>query len=294
MASAAATANDQLVWLITGCATGIGRELTLEALGREDKVIATARARSIAKLDDLKQRGAEVLELDVPAAPEVLNDVAKQAIAFYGRVDVVINNAGYMMVGAIEESTAEETFAQFNTNVFCAVNVTRAFLPHWAMRARESGTIIWFGSIASWTALPGVGLYAATKVVNRLLGETLHNEISALGLRSLVVEPGYFRTAFLADGNRGADVPRIGDYAQFMAPLRAHLEETNGKQLGDPAKLVKTVADAVRGEGFAETKSVPSLYLGSDTVQAIRNACNETLQYLEQWENVFKSTDFTE
>ncbi|KAG8895573.1 hypothetical protein FRB99_000457, partial [Tulasnella sp. 403] len=130
--------TNQLVWLITGTSSGVGRDLTLEALKRGDKVIATARNTS--KIDPaLRANGAELLQLDVTDSLDNLKIVAGRAIGIYGRVDVVVNNAGYVLVGAIEENTPEETFAQFNTNVFGALNVTRAFLPH--MRKRKSGTI---------------------------------------------------------------------------------------------------------------------------------------------------------
>ncbi|KAK0499058.1 hypothetical protein EDD18DRAFT_1070799, partial [Armillaria luteobubalina] len=150
-----------LVWLITGTSTGLGRDLVLAALERGDKIIATARARSLHFLADLKETSAEMLELDVTAPPDDLKKVADKAVAIYGRVDVLVNNAGYILVGAPEESTPEETFDQFNTDVFGALNVTRAFLPH--MRARRTGTFVWLGSIGGWRAVPNAGLYSTTK-----------------------------------------------------------------------------------------------------------------------------------
>ncbi|KAK7459579.1 hypothetical protein VKT23_009561 [Stygiomarasmius scandens] len=140
--------SSQLVWLITGTSTGIGRDLTLLALKRGDKVIATARGRSLSKLEELKAQGADTLELDVGWPLERLQQLAKDAVAIHGRVDVLVNNAGYFLVGALEENSAEETLQQFNTNVFGALNVTRAFLPH--MRERKYGTIVWAGSIVGW------------------------------------------------------------------------------------------------------------------------------------------------
>ncbi|KAK0447196.1 hypothetical protein EV421DRAFT_1789322 [Armillaria borealis] len=137
----------QLVWLITGTSTGLGRDLALAALERE-KVIATARARSLHLLADLKEKGAETLELDVTAPLDDLKKVADKAAGIYGRVDVLVNNAGYLLVGALKESTPEETFHQFNTNIFGVLYVTRAFLPH--MHAWRTGTFVWTGSVAGW------------------------------------------------------------------------------------------------------------------------------------------------
>ncbi|KAI0293624.1 hypothetical protein B0F90DRAFT_1393384 [Multifurca ochricompacta] len=134
-----------LVWLITGTSSGVGRDLTLAALQRGDKVIATARARSIGQLDQLREKGADVLELDVTSPIDKLHEIAKQAVAIHGRVDVLVNNAGYVLVGAIEENTPQETYDQFNTNVFGGLNVARAFLPY--MRQRKSGSVVWIGSL---------------------------------------------------------------------------------------------------------------------------------------------------
>ncbi|KAI0068737.1 short chain dehydrogenase [Artomyces pyxidatus] len=283
---------NQLVWFITGCSTGIGRDLTIEALNRGDKVIATTRSRSIQKLEDLRQRGADVLELDVTAPLEELHKIAKTAVAFHGHIDVLVNNAGFVSIGTLEESTPEETSAQFNTNIFGALNVTRSILPY--MRARHTGTIMWLGSLAGWYPTPAVGLYAATKVINRLLGELLNQEISSFGLRSMVIEPGYFRTPVLSEGNYVPGGTRIADYEPIVTRTLTDFRAVNGKQLGDPTKLAKIIVDVARGEGVASGKEIPPvLHIGSDTVQVVRNFCNETLQRLDQWDEVFSSTDFT-
>ncbi|KAI0040860.1 NAD(P)-binding protein [Auriscalpium vulgare] len=275
----------QLVWLITGCSSGIGRDLTLEALKRGDKVIATARARSLAQLADLKGAGADVLELDVTAPLADLHDIAEAAVALHGRVDVLVNNAGYVAVGALEENTPEETLAQFNTNVFGALNVARAFLPY--MRPRRTGTVIWFGSLAGWRG--PIEFYFPA------IAQTLDLEIAPLGLRSVCVEPGYFRTAFLADGNRAPYVSRIEDYREVTAAMDAHFQAANGRQPGDPARLVAVLVDCVRGEGAAAGRELPGvLQLGSDCVREARGVCEETLQRIDAWGDVFASTDFPE
>ncbi|ESK94776.1 serine 3-dehydrogenase [Moniliophthora roreri MCA 2997] len=281
----------QLVWLITGTSTGFGRELALAALRRGDKVIATARARSLSQIDDLKEKGAAALQLDVTASLEDLQAVAKKAVRIYGQIDVVVNNAGYVLVGAIEENTPEESFDQFNTNVFGAINVTRAFLPY--MRERKAGTIIFLGSLGGWRSCPAVGLYAATKWALRGISATLHDEIAPLGLRSICADPGYFRTSFLDPSHRKPYSPRIQDYNEVTGEYEAALQAYNNKQPGDPLKAAEVMVDVVRGEGVAEGKTFSNnIQLGSDCYEVAKAECEKALSRLEEWKDVSLSTDF--
>ncbi|KAK1218302.1 hypothetical protein PQX77_019014 [Marasmius sp. AFHP31] len=280
-----------LVWLITGTSTGLGRDLAIAALNRGDKVIATARARSISQIDDLKAKGAETIELDVTASLENLQDVAKKAISFHGRVDVLVNNAGYILVGAIEESTPEETYSQFNTNVFGALNVTRAFLPY--MRERKTGTVVFMGSLGGWSAGPSVGLYVTTKWALRGISQSLHTEIAPLGLRSLCIDFGYFRTSFLSSDHRQPYVARIPDYQELTEKSEAALQAYNGKQPGNPQKAVQVLLDLVHGDGLAQGKPFPtSVQFGSDCYSVAKEHCETALANLEEWKEVSFSTDF--
>ncbi|KAK0224167.1 hypothetical protein IW262DRAFT_1493014 [Armillaria fumosa] len=263
----------------------------LAALKRGEKVIATARARSLHLLADLKEKGAETLELDVTAPLDDLKKVADKAVAIYGRVDVLVNNAGYLLIGALEESTPEETFNQFNTNVFGALNVTRAFLPH--MRARRTGTFIWTGSVVGWVASPSAGLYSTTKWALRGISETLHAEVSPLGLRSICLHFGYFRTAFLSPDHRKPYVPKIDDYREITEKVESGLHVSNGTQLGNPEKGAQVMLDVVRGEGIAQGKEFPtSLLMGSDTYAVVQDKIQGYLKLQTEWESVSKSTDF--
>uniref|UniRef100_A0A0W0GBX8 Uncharacterized protein n=1 Tax=Moniliophthora roreri TaxID=221103 RepID=A0A0W0GBX8_MONRR len=283
--------TSQLVWLITGTSTGLGRDLTLAALRRGDKVIATARARSISQIDDLKAKGADTLEIDVTLTLDKLQEVAKKAVGIHGRVDVVVNNAGYILVGAIEESTPEETYDQFNTNVFGALNVSRAFLPY--MRERKTGTIVFMGSLGGWRAAPNLGLYATTKWALRGISETLHEEISPLGLRSVCIDFGYFRTSFLTPDHRKPYTPRIADYAPITEKSEAGLQAYNGRQPGDPQRGVEVVLDIVRGEGVAKDKRFQkSIQLGSDCYADAKAESEKALNRLKEWKEVSISTDF--
>ncbi|KAG5722282.1 hypothetical protein E4T56_gene4439 [Termitomyces sp. T112] len=283
--------NQHLVWLITGTSSGLGRELVVAALKRGDKVIATARARSLNRLDDLKVKGADILELDVTDTLENLREVARKAVELHGRVDVLINNAGYLLVGALEENTPEETFDEFNTNVLGALNVTRAFLPY--MRERRAGTILFLGSLRGWGAFPNAGIYTATKFALRGLSTTLHAEISPLGLRSICAEFGYFRTPILAAARHVPNEVRIPDYGPVTDADNAFMEQYDGVQLGDPVKGVELIVDVVRGEGVARGKQFPTvLAVGSDCYNIAKTESENTLMRLEDWKDVSCSTDY--
>jgi len=282
-------AAKQLVWLITGTSTGFGHDLTLAALKRGDEVIATARNGS--KIQDLRDAGADTLQLDITSPLEELHEIARKAIGFHGKVDVLVNNAAYIAVGALEENTPEETLQQFNTNVFGALNVCRAFLPY--MRKEKSGTIIWMGSAGGYLGSPNVGLYCATKSTVRSLSETLHLEISPLGLRSICFEPGYFRTAFLTGDHRSTYQSRIADYAEMGEKANDALIAYDGKQPGDPKKLVEVILDIVRGDGVGEGREPPlALLLGSDAHTIVREVLGRTSHAMTEWEDVTKGTDF--
>ncbi|OBZ65297.1 putative oxidoreductase YusZ [Grifola frondosa] len=280
--------SKQLVWVITGTSSGIGRSLTLAALKRGDRVIATARKSSVAQLADLKAQGADVLELDVTDSFENIKAIAQKAVAIHGRVDVVVNNAGYAIIGAIEEHTPEESLQQFNTNLFGALNVARAFLPY--LRERKTGTIIFIGSITAWSPSPSFGLYAATKYAIRGVSEALNGEIAPFGLRSINVELGYFKTEVLK--KRIAYVNRVPDYKEAISQVDAFLE-AYVDQPGDPAKAADVIVDVVRGEGAAGALPFqPTIGLGSDIhADAVKNI-ETTTKRLAEWEAVARSTDF--
>ncbi|KAF8878012.1 short-chain oxidoreductase [Gymnopilus junonius] len=264
----------QLVWLITGATSGY--DLAVQALSRSERVIATGRAQSIAKLDELAARGAEILELDVTAPIETLQAVAKKAMEIYGTVNVLVNNAGYVCSGTIEEITPQETFDQFNTNFFGALNVTRAFLPY--MREKKTGTIVWISSIYGWIGPAYTGIYAATKWALRGVSQSLDSEISPLGLRA---------SAAILDSNN------IPDYEGPAGDMEAMFQAFNWNQPGDPIKGVQAIIDVVRGEGVAKGKAFPSdLLLGSDCYKAVEESTKYNSKLLEEWKEVACGADF--
>lgn len=274
------------VWLITGCSTGFGSAITNYAISEGDKVIATAR--NTAKLDNLKKAGADVLQLDVTSSLSDLRAIAKQAYSLYNRIDILVNNAGFATQGTIEELTPEETQAQFDTNVFGLLNVTRAFLPY--LRSQGSAVIANFSSIGAWRGAPGVGLYTSSKWAVTGFSETMTGELSDFGIKVCVIEPGYFRSNFLNPGNRKVDQRRIPEYEGTAASKYAALmDQYDGKQPGDIQKGAKVIVDVLSGRSG---RDVPErLALGKDAYAAIKAKCEETLALLEEWKDIITTTD---
>ena len=205
-----AKTNFKRVWMITGAARGIGARITEAALARGEAVVATSR--DAASLQKRFPESDALLALPLDVTDEAQAAAAVQsALARFGRIDVLVNNAGYGLLGAVEEATADEVRRLYDTNVFGLLNVTRAVLP--AMRARRSGHVINISSLGGYQSGPGFGVYCSTKFAVEGLSEALHGELAPLGIHVTVVEPGYFRTDFL-DSNSLAVSPRIlDDYA---------------------------------------------------------------------------------
>ncbi|EEY66747.1 uncharacterized protein PITG_17304 [Phytophthora infestans T30-4] len=168
------------VWLVTGCASGLGREVVVAALAHGDCVIATARNPE--RLADLEKKGAWTLALDVTASQDELSAVVTHALDVYGTIDVLVNNAAYLLEGAIEECR------EYNTNVFGMLRVLRAVLPH--MREKRSGVVANVGSAGGWKGIPGIGLYGSTKFAIAGITLALREEVAPLGIEVTVVEPG--------------------------------------------------------------------------------------------------------
>ncbi len=319
------------VWLITAASSGFGKAIAVEALSRGHQVLATAR--NPAKLDDLKAAGAKLYELDVTwdfsriqAAIDLMHKDA-------GRIDILINSAGYILEGALEEtsyvflprspihlfqsssssssssapppappphpsiltlcplSSPEETLAEFTTNVFGMLNVTRAVLPH--MRAAHSGVIANFGSLGSWRGGPAVSNYTGPKWAGSGISESLYEELKPLGITCTVIEPGYFRTGFLNAGARVQSAKVIDDYTNTAAgQVRNALTTVDNNQPGDVVKGSRVIVDVLTKTGVAEGKDIPiRLVLGKDCVATIRQKCESTLALLKEWEPVISSTD---
>ena len=230
------------VWFITGASTGFGRELAEQVLAGGDKVVATARKpEQLAELGGQYPETALILPLDVMQQSAV-DSAVKAALDRFGRVDVLVNNAGYGVNGAIEEVSEAEYMPMFETNVFGLLRVTRALLPQF--RERKSGNIVNLSSIGGLIGTPGVGYYNASKFAVNGLSEALAGEMAPLGVHVTIVEPGPFRTDFLG---RSATIAKhqIEDYRQSAGKSREYFETQAGKQAGDPVKAVKAIIAAV-------------------------------------------------
>lgn len=271
-------------WFITGASRGFGLRIARLALEQGDNVVATARRAEtvIEALGDRERLLA--LPLDVTVEAQARAAVAV-AVERFGSIDVLLNNAGFGLLGAVEEASADDVERVYRTNVFGLLNVTRAVLP--VMRAQRSGRILNISSIGGYRAGPGFGVYSSTKFAVEGLSESLHAELAPLGVHVTVVEPGYFRTDFLDATSLTVSGGEIADYAETVGRVRQVAADLNHGQPGDPDRLARVLVD------FADTANPPvRLPLGSDTVAAIEAKHVSDAAIVAKWREVSVSTDF--
>jgi len=249
-------------WMITGASAGFGHALAEEVLARGDRVVAAARTTTA--LDELAARHPDrvlPLRMDVTSGESIVAGIAA-ARARFGDIDVLVNNAGYSMVGAVEETSEAELRTLMETMFFGPAALTREVLPR--MRERRAGTIVQITSVAALGTAAGFGPYCAAKHALEGLSECLAKEVAPFGIRVLLVEPGAFRTNLFGAAFRS--LPPLDAYAETVGPTRAFAEASAGKQPGDPRKAAKAIADAVAAG--APTLRLP---LGTDAVSMIRD-----------------------
>jgi NAD(P)-dependent dehydrogenase (short-subunit alcohol dehydrogenase family) len=285
-ATNSSTSHAGKVWFITGASTGFGRLLAEEVLKAGGKVIATARKQE--QIADLAQRYPETagtIALDV-TVPEQIDAVAAGAVTAFGRIDVLVNNAGYGIAGGIEEAEESEFLPVFETNVFGLMRVTRAFLPQF--RKQRSGHIINMSSMAGIGGSAGWGYYNASKFAVEGFSEALAGEMAAIGVKVTIIEPGPFRTDFL--GRSGVLAKReIEDYKAALDPVRAYFHANNGKQRGDPMKAVQAIMDVV------ELPDPPlHLLLGAAAWNRMRGKLEQWREEMAKYEGVTLGADFPE
>lgn len=271
------------VWFVTGASTGFGRAFAEHALKRGHSVVATARdGRRLADLvASAPERVAAVsLDVDRPGAAET---AVAEALARFGRLDVVINNAGFGSVGAVEETSDAELRAQMETNFFGAAAVIRAVLP--TLRAQRSGAIVNLTSMGGQVSYPGFGSYCASKFALEGLSEALAGELRPFGIKVLILEPGAFRTDFAGAALRR--MPSLEAYAEIVGPTRAFAASMDGTQAGDPRRAAAALERALE----AETTPL-RLALGGDAIDAIRSHAETMLADLAAWEAVGRATEF--
>jgi len=254
--------NANKVWFITGTSTGFGRALALEAIARGERVVATARrVAAVADLVALAPERVLGCELDV-TQPAQIESAISAAVARFGAIDVLVNNAGFSIVGALEETSEADLRATLETMFFGPVALTRAVLPQ--LRRQGSGTIVQITSVGGVITAPGFGPYCAAKHALEAVSETLAAEVAPHGIRVLIVEPGAFRTDLFGSAFR--TMPEMPEYAATVGPTRKYVVDSAGKQPGDPAKAAKAIADVV-----AAGAPALRLPLGDDAVQSIRD-----------------------
>jgi NAD(P)-dependent dehydrogenase (short-subunit alcohol dehydrogenase family) len=273
------------VWFITGASRGLGLELAASALEHGDQVIATARdTQAIARALTEESDSMLAAPLDVTDEDQAAAAVTA-GVGRFGRIDVLVNNAGYGLFGGVEEISDAEARALFDTDVFGLLNVTRAALP--TLRSQGAGRIINIGSSAGFAASAGRGLYGAAKAAVEAITEALHAELAPLGVHATVVEPGSFRTQFLtADSQRQARQV-IPAYDGTAGQLRAGIEAGNGHQPGDPVQA----AAAIRQLAAAPEPPL-RLQLGSDCVDLVEGKLAAVATELGHWRDLALSTDF--
>lgn len=280
----AQTSSFSRIWLITGASRGIGARIAEAALAQGDAVVATSRsAESITR-----RLGASdallPLALDVTDEAQARHAVGA-ALERFGRIDVLVNNAGYGLLGAVEEATADEVRRLYETNVFGLLNVTRAVLP--SMRARRAGHVINISSLGGVRSAAGFGVYCSTKFAVEGITEALHAELAPLGIHATVVEPGYFRTEFLDTASLSVSPLVLEDYAESAGVVREVARRINLNQPGDPVRLARAVMQLV-----ASPTPPLRLPLGTDTLQTIADKHAFVEKETAQWRALAASTDF--
>ncbi|PHX72158.1 MAG: short-chain dehydrogenase/reductase [Opitutia bacterium] len=277
--------NDSPVWLITGCSSGLGRALAARVLARGHRLIATARQpETLDELVAADPSRCRALALDVADASQVAPVVA-QASEIFGRLDVVVNNAGYGLVGAVEEYDEAQITRNFETNFFGALRVIRAALP--ILRAQRRGHFVNISAAAVIANYAGFSIYGATKWALEGLSESLAAEVRPLGLKVTIVQPGPFRTEFISRSLERASAS-IPDYEPSSGKFRRFLETMNGRQPGDPAKAADAIIAAV------ESDNPPlRLVLGKYAIDKTRRKLGSAARELDAASAAGLATDFT-
>ena len=274
------------VWFITGCSTGLGRALAEAVLKHGHRAVVTAR--NPAKIQDIAAQhpsNSLALQLDVTDYSQIDRAISAAEKGF-GRIDVLVNNAGYGYLAAVEEGEEQEIRAMFETNFFGLAALIRRVLP--GMRARGRGHIINISSVGGLLGNPSSGYYNATKFAVEGLSEALAKEVEPLGIRVTVIEPGPFRTDWAGRSLKQVRNP-IDAYAKTSGARRAQISGYSGRQAGDPARAAQAIIRIV------ESPAPPmNLVLGKDGLNRVRGKLEKFSESLRQWETVTVGADFPE
>lgn len=284
MSTASSSSSASPVWFITGCSTGFGRGIALAVLARGWRAVITARdPGSVADLASSNPGNALALKLDVTSS-EAVSEAIAEAKAKFGRIDVLVNNAGYGYLSAVEEGEDNEVRAMFEVNFFGAVTAIKAVLP--VMREQGAGHIVNITSVGGLVGNPGSGYYAATKFALEGLGEALARETAELGIKVTTVEPGPFRTDWAGRSLKQTS-KTLEAYASIAGRRRADVAANSGRQPGDPVRAALAIIAAV------EAESPPSnLVLGRQGLGVVRKKLGRLINDLDTWEATTVGADF--
>ncbi|KAJ8090119.1 hypothetical protein PM082_018702 [Marasmius tenuissimus] len=283
-----------LVWMITGTSSGLGKRLVLAALDRGDYVIATARSLSsiesphfLPSTDRLK-----FLELDMTWDLTRMERAVENALRFYGRIDVLVNSAGWVFKSLIEDCGVDEFKEQFDCNFFGIVQLTKLVLPQ--MRERREGCAKFLVATIERHSR-SLALYAASKAALRAYSETLASEVEQFSIRVLIVEPGALRTEGIVSARHYIPVGVIPEYQEVRNRVESHFRDgVEGKQRGDPQRAASVIVDVVRGEGKSAGRPWPLyLPLGVDGVDGVKDKCQKMLHIVDEWKDVAESIDIS-
>jgi len=267
-------------WLITGVSRGLGKALAEAALARGDRVIGTVRSG-----DPGLTGSFHCLQLEMSDPAAIQNAAARAFELAGGRLDVIVNNAGYGLLSPVEEASDADLLRVFNVNVFGPIRLIKAVLPR--LRAQRSGHIINITSIAGRAPNAGSGVYAATKAAMEALSQSLVQEVGPLGIHVTAIAPGAFRTDFLSEHSIRQSREWAQDYAGSAGKVIQALNGMNGKQIGDPVKAAQSILAIV------DSSSPPlHLLLGSDALRRARDKLDSVIEEMDRYEEVARSTDF--
>jgi len=274
----------QKTWFITGASRGFGLDITKAVLASGDQVIATVRSKAdVLAAQFNNDPNLQVVKMDVTDQQQI-GTAVKQGIARFGRIDVLVNNAGYGLLSGIEEATDEEVKQNYEVNVFGTLNMIREVLP--VMRKQRSGHVINISSVGGLGAYVGWGLYGSTKFAIEGITEGLALEVAPLGIHATVVAPGFFRTNFLDESSLFSSKQVIEDYAETVGAMRDFAAKANRQQPGDPEKLAAAFVKLAN----AENPPV-HLPLGNDTLQHYRAKTAAFEQDIANWYDTITGTD---
>ena len=274
----------QKVWLVTGCASGLGRSFVRAIVARGDIAVATARDPETLRLLQAQHPGQVMpLALDVTRRDQI-QQVVDHVIGTLGRIDGLINNAGYGYRAAVEEGTPKEVDRLFQTNFFGHVALIQAVLPH--MRRQRAGAIVNISSIAAVNTFPGSGYYGASKCALEGLSSAVEKEVAPLGIQVMVVEPGAFRTDFSGRSLRQAEKV-IADYAETAGRRRIEHDHSHGTQPGDPDQGARLVLEALQGP-----QPPFRLVLGADAWEVYTQTTQAHIAAMEPWVEKSRQTAF--